>query len=213
MFNADELTALHQALSNDARTLYCLGLRPYVNTVTGASQPIHYKQLISLLNGVDETYRLGREINLLFKELLQEGLVALPDSLSLDNSLNGEIISLPLVVKQLDHHHLHANHFAMQRDWQPNDSLYTDLANLVGLIEHTYDANELGEFIIYWQGRPMDSFTEYQWTQKFVHHIKRNRTVSAQLVTKVGNQLVKPVEGIEVDDNARKLVEKYSGKA
>ena len=85
------------------------------------------------------------------------------------------------------------------------------MASLLGIIDKTFDDNEVGEFIAYWLGRPSSVFSEFQWTQKFANNIKRKRLASGYAPTKVvGTQQVKVAAGIEADDNARKLVEKYA---
>ena len=74
-----------------------------------------------------------------------------------------------------------------------------------------YNEEDVGEFIAYWLGRPNALFSEFQWTQKFAYTMKRKRVASGYEPTrKIGSQQVKVAPGIEADDNARKLVEKYA---
>ncbi|NDV90872.1 flavodoxin [Alteromonas sp. 345S023] len=214
MLTHAELAALTSSLSNDARVLYMLGLRPNANSATTTSAPIDYKALLVLLNGDDKDtpYQRGRQINSLLRQLEQNGLVALPDAVDLAHSVNGKILLLPLISEtQNSFSALHKSHFSMSASWQPNASLFKEMAQLLGIIDAEYDNNDIGEFIAYWLGRPSTVFSEFQWTQKFAYNIKRKRLASGyEPVRKVGNQHVKVAAGIEADDNARKLVEKYA---
>jgi len=209
-----ELAVLQSPLSNDCRVLYLLGLRVGANQTTTSSAPIDYKQLLALLNGdnKDDTYQRGRQINSLVKQLEQVGLVALPLELDLEHTINGKTLLLPLISEpQSDFEQLHTRHSAMTATWTPNKALFEEMASLLGIIDKAFDENEVGEFIAYWLGRPSSVFSEFQWTQKFANNIKRKRLASGYAPTKVvGTQQVKVAAGIEADDNAKKLVEKYA---
>lgn len=214
MLNSSELAALQQPISNDARTLYCLVLRNEADANSGLSAPLNYKNILTLLNAKEEKFTLGRHINALIKELLNVGLVDLPPDMSINRSFNGKSLTLPLfAVKQDDYASLHLTWQNMAVGWQPDGELFADLAQLVGIIDKEYNENELGEFVVYWMGRPQMQFSQFQWTQKFVFHVKQKRLASGvKVLQKVGNQLVKPKAALEVDENARKLMEKYSNK-
>ena len=142
------------------------------------------------------------------------GLKPKPETLELDleHTINGKTLLLPLLSEpQSDFDQLHARHSAMTPNWTPNKALFEEMASLLGIIDKTFDDNEVGEFIAYWLGRPSSVFSEFQWTQKFANNIKRKRLASGYAPTKVvGTQQVKVAAGIEADDNARKLVEKYA---
>jgi DNA replication protein DnaT len=76
---------------------------------------------------------------------------------------------------------------------------------------NAYSEQELGEFISYWLSRPESHFSQFQWTQKFVFNLKHKRLAhGVKKVHKVGQQLVQVKAGIVADENAKKLVEKYS---
>lgn len=212
--NPSELDALNQAISNDARVLYLLGLRPDANTKTGVTKPLNYKALLILLNAKEQRYTLGRQINGLLKELVNVGLIGLQDDMPLNRSFNGRQIVLPFLVTQKDDYaELHLQWSAIKSDWQPTQTLFDDLAKLVGIIDKEYSKDELGEFVAYWMGRPQSQFSQFQWTQKFVFQIKQRRLATGvKVIQKVGNQLVTPKAGVEIDDNAKKLVEKYGKK-
>ncbi|WJG09451.1 DnaT-like ssDNA-binding domain-containing protein [Aliiglaciecola sp. LCG003] len=212
--NSTEHAALTQPLSNEARVLYFLGLRPIADQQTGITAPLNYKQLIELLNGGDKQFTLGRQINSLIKELVACQLVELDPQSSLDKSFNGQPLHLPLLNnKQDDYPTLHLQWTPMKMGWQPHQSLFDDLAALVGIIDREYSQTELGEFIAYWMGRPEMQFSQFQWTQKFVFQLKQRRVASgSKNVQKVGTQWVAPKAGVEADDNAKQLVAKYSKK-
>lgn len=209
--NQAEQAALNQALSNDARVLYLLGLRPITNEKTGTTAPLNYKQLLALLNSKEKRFTLGREINTLLKELAQFELIKVQEPDSLDRSCNGKCVSLPLLNPiQSDYPTLHMNWISMSLDWEPHPELFNDLASLVGIIDKQFSKSELGEFIAYWMGRPQMQFSQYQWTQKFVFQIKQRRVASGvRTLQKVGTQWVTPKAGVEADDNAKQLVAKY----
>ncbi|MEP1383750.1 MAG: DnaT-like ssDNA-binding domain-containing protein [Paraglaciecola sp.] len=213
-FNQAEQTALLQSLSNDARTLYMLGIKPTVNKKSGVSAPLNYKYLISLLNEKEQKFTLGRQINSLIKELLHIGLVKFEQEVEINRSFNGKTLVLPLTTMKVDDYtKLHLNWTDMHLDWQPNENLVADLAKLIGLIDYQYTDNELGDFIAYWLGRPEVQFSEYQWTQKFIFNLKKMRMANNFKGTqKVGQQMVKTKAGIVADDNAKNLVAKYSKK-
>lgn len=213
-----ELAALQSPLSNDCRVLYLLGLRVSANSATTSTAPVDYKQLLNLLNGdnKEEPYQRGRQINSLIKQLEQVGLVSLPMDLDIEHTINGKSLLLPLITEpKSDFEQLHQRHCSMHASWTPNKSLFEEMASLLGIIDKTYEDSDIGEFVAYWLGRPSSVFSEFQWTQKFANNIKRKRLASgygsASTPTKIfGTQQVKVAAGIEADDNARKLVEKYA---
>ena len=59
--NKTEQTALTQEISNEARVLYLLGLRPLADNQTGLTSNLNYKQLIGLLNSTTLTRPRARE--------------------------------------------------------------------------------------------------------------------------------------------------------
>jgi len=212
ILNPLELETLQTPLSNLARVVYCLYLRPQI---TRGSQKvtINNKQILALLNNKKEVIRLGRQVSAIIKELENAGLVQLDDDADFTKSLNQHKLSLPLtkLPQSLDAPQFHSQHKAMRVDWRPTEQVFKDLCSLVGLIETTYSADELGEFIAYWLGRIDSQHTEYQWTQKLVIHLKqrRQRFPLAEQKTAKGHQYVTPSAGIVFDDNVAKLVEQY----
>jgi len=211
-FNKAEQTALLQHLSNDARVLYILGIKPTASQSSGVTSPLNYKSMLSILNAKEESFTLGRQVNSLIKELLSVGLVNFVDEVELNHSFNGKTLSLPLTTMQVDEYSkLHLNWHSMHLDWLPNNKLITDLAKLLGIIDYDYTTSELGDFIAYWLGRPESQFSEYQWTQKFVFNLKKMRLAHGfKNVQKVGQQIVQTKAGIHADENAKNLVAKYS---
>jgi DNA replication protein DnaT len=212
--NVAEQAALQQSLSNEARVLYLLGLKPKVNSHNATTPPLNYKALLGLLNAKEEKFTLGRQLNSLIKELLNVGLVKFDQDVELNHSFNGKTLLLPLLQMKPDaYSKLHLEWYAMQLDWQPDYDLLNDLAKLVGLIDYQYSTVELGDFVAYWLGRPESQFSQFQWTQKFVFNLKRHRVVTGSAaVHRVGQQLVKQKAGIVADENAKNLVAKYSKK-
>tara|TARA_R110002167_G_scaffold10977_4_gene49130 strand:+ start:6436 stop:7116 length:681 start_codon:yes stop_codon:yes gene_type:complete len=212
--NQAEQSALQQALSNDARVLYLLGIKTTADSKTGLTLPLNYKNLIKLLNAKEEKFTLGRQINSLIKELLNIGLVTFEHEVELNHSFNGKTLVLPLMLmKKDDYSKLHLEWQSMHMAWQPDTDLLSDLAKLMGIIDQEYSIQELGEFISYWLSRPESHFTQFQWTQKFVFNLKHKRLAhGVKNVHKVGTQIVPVKAGIVADDNAKKLVEKYSKK-
>ena len=212
--NNAEINALKSTLSNEARVLYCLVLRPNANGQTGASDTLNYKHVTTLLNATETKIELGRQINRLVKELQQAGLISVPQNVDIDKSLNGKQVLLPLVLLKDDkYQQLHQTRMPISLNWVPDESLFTELAQLVGLIDKDFSDEEAGEFTAYWLGRPESLFSPFQWTQKFVSHLKQRRLAKhTRPVKKIGSQLTTAKSGIEADENARKLVEKYSTK-
>lgn len=208
--NESELEALSTNLSNDARVLYCLGLRPTSNASTGLSKPLDYKALLTLLNGKDSTFTRGRQINSLLKELVAAQLVHLHEDDDIQLSLNGKSV---LLNKRVDIDKLTTSDekHGLYKNWSPHQDTLNDIFALIGVIDKHYAQHELGDFVSYWLGRREAKHTEYQWTQKFAQHIKRQRLVSEpDSVTVIGTQAqTKAVSSIEVDDNAKRLVAKY----
>lgn len=214
--NELELSALKQALSNEARVLYCLYLRPLI-TSTSSTVSINNKAILSVLNAQRTTVTLGREISALFKELYQVGLIEIEGESSFQKSLNQQSVRLCLstININLEDPKLHQQHQKMSISWRPEPSLFTQVCQLVGVIDLDYNADELGEFIAYWLGRPEIQQSQYQWTQKFVLHLKQRRirypvAQNTASGTRVGHQWVTPKAGIEFDDNVKKLISKYS---
>jgi hypothetical protein len=210
--NKAEQTALIQPLSNDARILYILGVKPTADQSSGTTSPLNYKSLLSILNAKEEKFTLGRQVNSLIKELISVGLVNFQNEVEPNHSFNGKTLVLPLTTMKVDEYSkLHLNWHTMHLDWQPNQKLISDLAKLVGIIDYELATNELGNFIAYWLGRPESQFSEYQWTQKFVFNLKKMRLAHGfKNVQKVGQQIVQTKAGILADENAKNLVAKYS---
>lgn len=213
--NTAELEALAQPISNDAKLLYCLGFRPVANPNDGVTPPLIYKHLLQLLNGKQREYKLGRQINVLIKELVESGLVNFKQEVDESRSFNGKQLVLPLMqMEQSNYDKLHMQWCGMTTSWLPEEGLFNELATLVGMIDKSYSQQETGEFIAYWMGRPDANFSLFQWTQKFVFNLKKKRiSFGSTNIKKVGHQQVKSHAKLTASDNARKLVEKYSGKS
>ncbi|WP_088329293.1 DnaT-like ssDNA-binding domain-containing protein [Lacimicrobium sp. SS2-24] len=207
-----EREALTSAISNEARVLYLLGLKPEADHSTGVTRPLQYRTLLNLLNSTQKTFTLGRQINQLLQELVEAGLVVCEQESISERSLNGQCLLLPYLVKETpSYQQLHLQWQTMSADWKPHQELFNELASLVGLLDKSYSEEDIGEFIAYWLTRPETNLTLFQWTQKFVLQLK-NRRQAAPNKHRVGHQVVPAIAGITADDNARKLVEKYHAK-
>lgn len=210
--NQLELAALQTSISHLARTLYCLFLRPQVSQNDNTAI-INNKSILALLNNKETCVTKGREINNLFSELLNVGLVEFENEHLISASLHKKKVRLPLVhlPQTLEDPSLHSSFQSMHLNWRPHESVFNDLCQLVGLIDKIYNADELGEFIAYWIGRIDTQCTEYQWTQKLVIYLKQRRLTKpfSSQQTRAGHQYVTPKSGIEFDDNVKRLVEQY----
>lgn len=210
--NALEIETLQTPLSNLARVLYCLYLRPQlVGNKTAIL--VNNQAVLALVNNKKTVINMGRQISTLFKELHKAGLIEVDPSTDFSKSLHNHKIRLPLstLPQSLENPQFHSQHKSMRLDWRPVQPIFEDLCQLVGLIEKTYSADELGEYIAYWLGRIDTQCTEYQWTQKLVIHLKqrRQRLPLSEQKTKAGHQYVTPSAGIVFDDNVKQLINQY----
>lgn len=210
--NEFEIETLRTPLSNLARVLYCLYLRPQLKA-NSQKVTISNKAILSLINNKKAVITMGRQISALLKELYDVGLIEIQADADFSKSLHNQTITLPLTAlpQSLENPLFHSQYTSMRLDWRPIQSIFEDLCQLVGLIEKTYSADELGEFIAYWLGRIDTQCTEYQWTQKLVIHLKqrRQRLPLAEQKSKAGHQYVTPSAGIVFDDNVKKLINQY----
>ncbi|MFT5900204.1 MAG: DNA replication protein DnaT [Glaciecola sp.] len=222
--NSLELDALQLSMSNHARALYsiylvskCDGKNTDSNANPVGSITLSYKDIMQFLNSKEELVTLGRQVNSLLKELDSVGLISIGIDQSYKRSLNNQVIQLPFrVPKDISSivTDAHQGFIKMNVSWRPDATLFEQLCQLVGVIDKGYSADEIGEYIAYWLGYPEKQFTAYQWTQKFVLNLKqrRQRQPVNKEQTKVGHQWITPEAGLEIDDNVKQLIEKYSGK-
>lgn len=216
--NKQELDALKSNISNDARVLYCLGIRPLVDVNTGITEEIKYKEFLHLLNGDNNTYTRGRQLNKLILELQKFGLVNFTQDIEPTRSFNTQRLILPYVITEQDRYqNLHGQKHTLNLDWKPEKTLYLELASLIGVIDKEYHSEELGEFIAYWLGRPETTLTPYQWTHRYVQHIKKNRQATkspshSSTQKQLATQTMTKRPEVLGDSNTKRLVEKYSGK-
>ncbi|MFT5996429.1 MAG: DNA replication protein DnaT [Kangiellaceae bacterium] len=210
--NELELETLQTPLSNLARVLYCLYLRPQLSA-NSHNIVVNNKAILALINNKKPVITMGRQVSALFKELHSVGLIEVAIDTDFSKSLHNQKIALPLTAlpQSLENPQFHSQHKSMRLDWRPIQLIFEDLCQLVGLIEKTYNADELGEFIAYWLGRIDTQCTEYQWTQKLVIHLKqrRQRLPLSEQKTKTGHQYVTPSAGIVFDDNVKQLINQY----
>ncbi len=214
--NQYEIEALQQpGIDNLARLIYCLGLRPNADSVTGYTNPISYKTLANLLNSGGANIEFGRDINVLLLQLKNSKLISCNPNLDTGASLNGERVHLPLMLQQdqTSQQDLHFQTGPMQPNWRPEQTTFAQVCSLVGILKKEYDSEELGEFIAYWLGRPQVKQSQYQWIQKFVLSLKNKRSVSGkQDYQVVGYQKAEKQAEVQLDDKSKQLIEKYHGK-
>lgn len=214
--NQAELAALQQPISHYARVLYCLYLRPSAHDITGATAPIKNKAIGQLLSDVHTTFTQGRQINTIIGELVEAGLVTINPQTDLSRSIQDQRLVLPLLnIKDDEFEALHGATSSMHLKWLPDESLYNELAAMVGLLAKDYTLEDVGEFIAYWMGRPQTRLTPFQWTQKFVLQRKQSaqRHSTKATTTTIGTQQINTKANVIVDDKARALVEKYQPKS
>lgn len=207
--NNSELSALLLPISNDARTLYLLGLRPQSDPITGITLPLDYNALLGLLNSKEQKFNRGRQINSLLKELIAAELVHVNQDDDIQLSLNDKQLTLSKRA-DIDRPTITDKH-VMTMNWQPDSNSFNDICSLIGIIDKDYSDTELGEFIAYWLGRTDIKLSSYQWSQRFAQQIKRNRTaLDSTTMKQTGTQThTNTVSSVEADDNAKRLVAKY----
>ena len=213
--NQLELETLQTPLSNLARVLYCLYLRPQLKA-NSEKVIINNKAILALINNKKTVITMGRQISALLRELHTQGLIEIENDTDFSKSLHMQTVTLSLsnLPQSLENPIFHSQHKSMRLDWRPVESIFEDLCRLVGVIEKTYNADELGEFIAYWLGRIDTQCTEYQWTQKLVIHLKQRRQrlpllPLAEQKSRAGHQYVTPSAGIVFDDNVKQLINQY----
>jgi hypothetical protein len=210
-----EQTALRSVDCNHTRILYLLGLRAQANTITGASAPLNYAVLRDTISTSEKTFRQARQIHKLLATLVDADLVSLLENQSLQHNLQGQQILLPLlIVDGEDYGDLHAKRGAMQLGWKPDEALFNEIAQLVGLVDRSYTHEQVGEFVAYWMGRPDKQFSAFQWTQKFVLQRKQYAQRASVLpVKQMGYQSTTVPAGVTVDDKTKAFINKYQKKS
>lgn len=210
--NPAESQCLTKSLHNFSRVLYLLYFRPTANRQTGLCAPLNYKAIQELLNAGGANISLGREINEYVLELIAEGLLEPQTTIDNSDSLSGVQFRLPLLVQAQTPNT--ALRFSLDKDWQPNATTFNEIAQLVGVIQKEYTSTELGEFIAYWLGRPEQHYSDWQWTQKFVLHIRKARQIKGYNPdSTIGYQQVQKQPEVVIDENTKKLIDRYHGKS
>lgn len=207
-----ELEALSANISNNARVLYCIYLVPNF-CKTKKQCLINNKAIINLLNKKEKTISLGRDVTALIYELYQAGLVLLPPDTTKNKSLHNKYVSLPLVQvpksNLINEFQYHDQHSPMTLDWQPPYELFDQLCKLMMFKQIEYSKDDLGEFISYWIGRIDTTQTSYQWTRKFVIHLKNKRPSQNPIKTNSKTPESAGSSSIVYDSNTAKLVSQY----
>ncbi len=190
-----EYSALaHPRLSHPARSLYTLQLRRLV--LENQLARLNYPELGRALAVVDPTDPSGfcfqvnaRQLTELLDELMEAGLLqveAQPDSEHYHQSQ----FQLPLLSQRV-RSPLPERPFQMHLQWRPDEELPA-LARLCGVIDASYNEEDLGEFIAYWLGRPEVFDSQHQWMLRFIRALKSRRYARRQPMVVAGYQQVTP---------------------
>ena len=181
-------------LSHPARSLYILHLRRQAQQHNGYVL-ISYPELGRALAVENPNQPSGfsfqvnaSQLTQLFQELIDAGLLQLVLAPQ-DEHFHGAKFALPLLLNLNTILPLPQTAHPMMPEWRP-DPHFATLCQLCGLIESTYNEDELGEFIAYWLGRPEVFATPHQWMLKFIKALKAKRYVRKSPAPSVGYQQV-----------------------
>ncbi|MGL4714710.1 MAG: DnaT-like ssDNA-binding domain-containing protein [Aeromonas sp.] len=194
-----EYSALaHPKLSHPARSLYTLQLRRLVLEHQRAQ--LNYPELGRALAVVNPGEPGGfsfqvnaRQLTELFDELMEAGLLQIAAQAESEH-YHQCLFQLPLLTQKL-RSPLPERPFQMHLQWRPDEELPA-LARLCGVIDASYNEEDLGEFIAYWLGRPEVFDSQHQWMLKFIRALKTRRYARRQPTEVKGYQQVaaEPVE-------------------
>ncbi|MDM5065414.1 DnaT-like ssDNA-binding domain-containing protein [Aeromonas salmonicida] len=188
-----EYSALaHPRLSHPARSLYTLQLRRLV--LENQLARLNYPELGRSLAVVDPTDPSGfcfqvnaRQLTELFDELMEAGLLQVEAQADSEHYHQCPF-QLPLLTQKV-RSPLPERPFQMHLQWRPDEELPA-LARLCGVIDASYNEEDLGEFIAYWLGRPEVFDSQHQWMLKFIRALKTRRYVRRQPMEAKGYQQV-----------------------
>lgn len=190
-----EYSALaHPRLSHPARSLYTLQLRRLV--LENRQARLNYPELGRSLAVVDPgdpsgfCYQVNaRQLTELLDELMEAELLqveAQPES----EHYHQCPFQLPLLSQRV-RSPLPERPFQMHLQWRPDEELPA-LARLCGVIDASYNEEDLGEFIAYWLGRPEVFDSQHQWMLRFIRTLKSRRYARRQPTVVTGYQQVTP---------------------
>ncbi|RAI97519.1 DnaT-like ssDNA-binding domain-containing protein [Aeromonas salmonicida] len=188
-----EYSALaHPRLSHPARSLYTLQLRRLV--LENQLARLNYPELGRSLAVVDPSDPSGfcfqvnaRQLTELFDELMEAGLLQVEAQADSEHYHQCPF-QLPLLTQKV-RSPLPERPFQMHLQWRPDEELPA-LARLCGVIDASYNEEDLGEFIAYWLGRPEVFDSQHQWMLKFIRALKTRRYVRRQPMEAKGYQQV-----------------------
>ncbi|WP_219590485.1 DnaT-like ssDNA-binding domain-containing protein [Aeromonas salmonicida] len=188
-----EYSALaHPRLSHPARSLYTLQLRRLV--LENQLARLNYPELGRSLAVVDPGDPSGfcfqvnaRQLTELFDELMEAGLLQVEAQADSEHYHQCPF-QLPLLTQKV-RSPLPERPFQMHLQWRPDEELPA-LARLCGVIDASYNEEDLGEFIAYWLGRPEVFDSQHQWMLKFIRALKTRRYVRRQPMEAKGYQQV-----------------------
>ncbi|VXA80498.1 MULTISPECIES: DnaT-like ssDNA-binding domain-containing protein [Aeromonas] len=188
-----EYSALaHPRLTHPARSLYTLQLRRLV--LENQLARLNYPELGRSLAVVDPSDPSGfcfqvnaRQLTELFDELMEAGLLQVEAQADSEHYHQCPF-QLPLLTQKV-RSPLPERPFQMHLQWRPDEELPA-LARLCGVIDASYNEEDLGEFIAYWLGRPEVFDSQHQWMLKFIRALKTRRYVRRQPMEAKGYQQV-----------------------
>ncbi|MGL5660168.1 MAG: DnaT-like ssDNA-binding domain-containing protein [Aeromonas sp.] len=179
-------------LSHPARSLYTLHLRKLVQEHQLAQ--LNYPELGRALAVVDSSDPSGfsfqvtaRQLTELFNTLVAAGLLHIEAPADSEHYHQCPFL-LPLLAHKV-RSPLPDRPFQMHLQWRPDDDLPA-LARLCGVIDASYNEEDLGEFIAYWLGRPEVFDSQHQWLLKFIRALKTRRYARRQPTEVKGYQQV-----------------------
>lgn len=190
-----EYSALaHPRLSHPARSLYTLQLRRLV--LENRQTRLNYPELGRALAVVDPgdpsgfCYQVNaRQLTELLDELMEAELLQV--EVHGDSEHYHQCPFLLPLLSQRVRSPLPERPFQMHLQWRPDEELPA-LARLCGVIDASYNEEDLGEFIAYWLGRPEVFDSQHQWMLKFIRTLKSRRYARRQPMEIKGYQQVSP---------------------
>lgn len=190
-----EYSALaHPRLSHPARSLYTLQLRRLV--LENRPTRLNYPELGRALAVVDPgdpsgfCYQVNaRQLTELLDELMEAELLQV-EAHGDSEHYHQCPFQLPLL-SQRARSPLPERPFQMHLQWRPDEELPA-LARLCGVIDASYNEEDLGEFIAYWLGRPEVFDSQHQWMLKFIRTLKSRRYARRPPQEVQGYQQVSP---------------------
>lgn len=205
-----ELKTLRRVPNKAAAFIYLWIFKPSVDRQTGMVR-VNYRNIaeaISELTGSPQKPR-GRDINHLIQQLVTQGLVIN------ENDLSSDIDGQPITLVHDQPNSLVDSLKPCSADWQPEPTLFAQIAMRAGVSIQQHSITALNNFINYWLSRPDVNLSDYAWTLKYVNFLKttNQQKVGDNSSAKVGYQAgVPPKASVNIDSATQALIEKYGEK-